>query len=101
MPDHFLVEGTWRRRADEVHYKGSVVTYLMDARGLDNVTRINNSHLQWAVFSRAIAYPQGVLLKMQTNAYVWLPDNSLIEGSAGDVRQLVADHIQNRVVTAK
>jgi hypothetical protein len=77
--------------------KGSVVTYVMDEQGMDNVSLVSSAHLQWSAFSRAITYPQGVLLKMQSRAYMSLPDKSLIEGSSADVRQLLAEHIKDCV----
>jgi hypothetical protein len=77
--------------------KSSVVTYRLDEQGMDQISPVSNSHLQWPAFSRVILYPQGVLLKMQSNAYMWLPDKSLTEGSPEDVRRLLADHVKDRV----
>ena len=76
--------------------KGSRVTVSMDETGVDSVTPVSNAHLQWAGVSAAIIYAGGVLLRMQTRTYLWLPDVALIQGSPGDVRGLLADHVKDR-----
>jgi len=75
--------------------KGSLVTYSMGELGVDSVTPVSNAHLQWAAFSSVIIYADGVLLKMQMRAYMWLPDVSLTEGSPQETRQLVANHVKD------
>jgi hypothetical protein len=76
--------------------KGSRVTVSMDETGVDTVTPVSNAHLRWAGVSAAIIYAGGVLLRMQTRTYLWLPDVALIQGSPGDVRGLLADHVKDR-----
>jgi hypothetical protein len=80
---------------------GAVVTYSMSEAGLDIVTPVNRSHLEWSAFSGAIDYPQGVLLKIGTRAYMWLPDRALVEGAPADFRQLVGGCIQQDSGNAK
>jgi hypothetical protein len=77
----FLNRRSLARTRQRNPVKGSVLNYSMDEEGFDLVTPVSNAHLQWTAFSRAINYPQGVLVKMRTNAYIWLPDKSLAEGS--------------------
>jgi hypothetical protein len=76
--------------------KGSIVTVSMDETGVDSVTPVSNAHLQWAGVPSAIIYAEGVLLRMQTRTYLWLPDVSLIQGSPGDVRGLLANQVKDR-----
>jgi hypothetical protein len=68
----------------------------MDETGVDSVTPVSNAHLQWAGVPSAIIYAEGVLLRMQTRTYLWLPDVSLIQGSPGDVRGLLANQVKDR-----
>jgi hypothetical protein len=75
--------------------KGSVVTYSMRELGVDSVTPVSNAHLQWAAFSLAIIYADGVLLKIQSRTYLWLPDVSLTEGSPEEARQFVRNHVKD------
>ena len=73
---------------------GTTPAISMDESGVDLVTPVSNAHLEWPAFSRAIVCPEGVLLKLKTRSYVWLPDNSLTHGSPQDVRQLLAENVK-------
>jgi hypothetical protein len=55
----------------------------------------------WRGIARAIAYPQGVLLKMKSGALFWLPDLSLTEGSPADALQLLGAKVRDYVAAAK
>jgi hypothetical protein len=82
------------RARDRNPLKGSMVTMSLDEQGATLVTNVSTASLKWAAFSRAILYGDGVLLKLQTRAYVWLPDSSLVEGSPKQVRELIAEFIR-------
>jgi hypothetical protein len=71
-----------------------VVTQATDENGIDSVSSMGTSHVHWSAFPRALVYKQGVLLKLQTRNYIWLPDESPTEGSPEDVRQLVSKHVK-------
>jgi hypothetical protein len=42
-----------------------------------------------------LVYPNGVLLKFSRLSGIWLPDCALIEGSAEDVRKLLAENVKD------
>jgi hypothetical protein len=73
---------------------GTTPAISMGESGVDLVTPVSNAHLECPAFSRAIVRPEGVLLKLKTRSYVWLPDNSLTHGSPQDVRQLLAENVK-------
>jgi hypothetical protein len=75
--------------------RGTVVAQSTGENGIDSVSSLGSSHLHWAAFSRALVYPKGILRKLKTRNYVWLPDESLTEGSPEDVRQLVTEHVKD------
>ena len=77
--------------------KGSQISFSMNEQGLDTVGPNSNAHVEWPGFSRVIIYANGVLLKMQSRALIWLPDQSLTAGTPADVRQLLANHIKDCV----
>ena len=74
--------------------KGSTVTFSVDEQGVTTVGPNSNSHMQWSGLPSAIFYPQGVLLKLQSRFYMWLPDKSLVEGSPADARALVRQSVK-------
>jgi hypothetical protein len=74
--------------------KGSTVTFSVDEQGVNTVGPNSNSHIQWPGLPSAIFYSQGVLLKLQSRFYMWLPDKSLVEGSPADARALVRQNVK-------
>ena len=86
---------TLAKARDRNPLRGTVVTQSADDNGIDSVSSLGNSHVHWTAFSRAVIYTQGVLLKLPTRNYIWLPDASLTEGSPEEVRQLVTAHVKD------
>jgi hypothetical protein len=79
--------------------KGALVEFSLDEEGFNSVAPNRNAHVKWPGVLRAILYPHGVLLELSPRNYSWLPDKSLIEGSPGEVRQLLTDRLEERVST--
>ena len=95
----FLGEWAGRRSLakarQKMRFRGSTVTVSMDENGVDVVGEAGNSHAKWSgILSREI-YPNGVTVKLSRLAAIWLPDQALTEGSAADVRKLVAENIKD------
>jgi hypothetical protein len=44
--------------------------------------------------NRVQLYPNGVMVRFSRIATIWLPDQALVEGTATDVRRLLAEHIK-------
>jgi hypothetical protein len=44
---------------------------------------------------KSVIYGNGVLLQFSRTVWIWLPDQALIEGSAADVRQLLAENAKD------
>jgi hypothetical protein len=91
------------RARKSVRSKGSVSTYTLDEQGMDVSGAFGTSHLKWEAMLQPAVYPDGVLIKFSRVGMSWLPDSALIEGSPGDVRQLLAAHVKastDRAVTS-
>jgi hypothetical protein len=63
--------------------------YLVDCL----VVSIFNNHPNLPWIERGI-YPNGVLIKFSRFSMLWLPDQSLTEGTPAEVRQLLADNVK-------
>jgi hypothetical protein len=75
--------------------KGSTTTFSMDEQGLSVVGPNSAAEIRWPAVVRAITYPQGVVLRMQSGGFMWLPDQSLTEGSPEDLRQLLSKQVKD------
>ena len=73
--------------------KGTTTTVSMDAAGIDMQGALGNSNLKWVAMLKPAIYSNGVLIKFSRLSMVWLPDQSLSEGSPADVRQLLAENV--------
>jgi hypothetical protein len=73
--------------------KGTTTTVSMDAAGIDMQGALGNSNLKWIAMLKPAIYSNGVLIKFSRLSMVWLPDQSLSEGSPADVRQLLAENV--------
>jgi hypothetical protein len=95
------VGGEWfgRRNLAEarkkMRFKGSTTTVSMDENGVDFVGETGNSHSKWSGMLVPAIYPHGVVIKFSRFAMVWLPDQALVEGSAADVRALLAENVKD------
>jgi hypothetical protein len=78
---------------ERLRAKGSTTVVSMNEQGVDIDGALGNSHLKWPAMLQPAIYPQGVLIRFSRLSALWLPDQSLIEGSSADVRQLLADNI--------
>jgi hypothetical protein len=73
--------------------KGTTSTVSMDENGIDLRGAFGNSHLKWVALLKPAIYPNGVLIKLSRFSMLWLPDESLSEGTPADVRQLLGQHV--------
>ncbi len=74
--------------------KGTTTTVSINEQGVDVVGAHGNSHTKWSAMLPPAVYPNGVALKFNRIATLWLPDSALVGGSPGDVRQLLREHIE-------
>jgi len=74
--------------------RGSIVTCSLNESGLDTATPVSTSHLDWAAFAGVVTYPAGILFRLKSRGYLWLPDAALAEGMPSDVRELASAHIK-------
>ena len=79
-------------------FRGSTITVSMDENGLDTVGPVGNSHVQWVGILGKATKPNGVLIRFSRLAWIWLPDAELIEGTAEDVRKLLAENVKESAV---
>lgn len=79
----------------KMRFKGSTTTVSMDENGVDVVGEAGNSHAKWSGILPPAIYPDGVMVKFSRFAAIWLPDPALIEGSAADVRKLLAENVKD------
>jgi hypothetical protein len=84
-----------------VRAKGSTTMVSINEQGVDIDGALGNSHLKWPAILQPAIYPQGVLIRLSRLSALWLPDQSLIEGSSADVRQLLAEHIDKSDTNAR
>jgi hypothetical protein len=52
-----------------------------------------NSHTKWTALLPPAVRPNGIALKFSRISILWLPDSALVEGSADEVRQLLAKNV--------
>jgi len=83
-----------------VRFKGTVITVSMSDDGVDVAGASGNSHVVWPAILGTVIYPDGVLLKISRIVMIWLPDRGLIEGSAIEVRQLLAQKATESATSA-
>ena len=67
----------------------------MDENGVDIVGETGNLHTKWSGMLLPAIYPHGVVVKYSRFAMIWLPDQALIEGSAADIRTLLAESVKD------
>jgi hypothetical protein len=79
----------------KMRFKGSTTTVSMDENGVDLVGEAGNSHAKWSGILPSAIYPNGVMVKFSRFAAIWLPDPALIEGTAADVRKLLAENVKD------
>lgn len=73
--------------------KGTTTTVSMNDDGIDVVGAHGNSHTRWMALLPPAIRANGVALKFSRITVLWLPDSALIEGSADEVRQLLAKNV--------
>ena len=100
-----LVGDWWGRQnltkaRQRVRFKGTVITVSMSDDGVDMAGASGNSHVVWPAILGTVIYPDGVLLKISRIVMIWLPDRGLIEGSAIEVRQLLAQKATESATSA-
>jgi hypothetical protein len=78
----------------KVRTKGSTNTVTMDDQGIVTSSVFGTSRLEWTIMLPPAIYPDGVLIKLSRASMVWLPDQTLVEGSPADVRQLLAENVK-------
>ena len=79
---------------NRIRAKGSTTTLRMDENGIDVEGALGHSHLVWAAVRSPVIVPDGVILKLSSVGGMWLPDAALVDGSAPEVRQLLAAKVQ-------
>lgn len=84
-----------------VRAKGSTSVVSMDGDGVDIDGALGNSHLKWAAMFQPVVYPEGVSIRFSRVSALWLPDHALTEGSPADVRQLLAQNVDNSETDGK
>ena len=67
--------------------------------GVSTASQHSNANFQWAAFTRAVAYPEG-LVDMREVAGVWLPDQSLIEGTPQGARDMASKKVSEYSVAS-
>jgi len=75
--------------------KGTTSTVSMDENGIDMLGALGNSQLKWLAVLQSVIYANGVLIKLSRVSMLWLPDQSLIEGTPVDVRKLLAENVKD------
>jgi hypothetical protein len=66
----------------------------MDNNGFNLVGENGHSHSNWTHMPIPVIRADGVFRKFSRLSGIWLPDNMLLEGTADDVRQLLAENIK-------
>lgn len=85
---------TLARRRRRFRSKGTTTTVTMDDDGIRSVGALGESNLKWKAVLKAAILPHGVLFQLTRMSWVWLPDRTLVEGTPGDVRQLLDLHVK-------
>jgi hypothetical protein len=79
---------------NRTRFKGSTTAVSMDENGVDLVAESGNSHSKWMLMLAPAIFPSGVMVRLTRHGWIWLPDEALIEGSAEDVRKLLAENVK-------
>jgi hypothetical protein len=69
--------------------------FSMDENGVDLVGEAGNSHSKRMLMLPPAISANGVLVRFTRLGWIWLPDQSLVEGSPDDVRKLLAENARN------
>jgi len=99
--------GEWHGRRNlakarsRVRGKGTTCTVSMNDQGIAIENANGNSQLKWSAMLQPAIYEDGVLIKFSRLAMVWLPDQSLIEGSPGDVRKLLTENVKDSLAVTQ
>ncbi len=90
----FAVEWSTRRSLTrsrkQARAKGSTATVIMDETGLYIAGVLGTSDVKWGALPAPVFLSDGVLINPPRTSSLWLPDKCLVEGSARDVRQILA-----------
>jgi hypothetical protein len=70
--------------------KGSTMTVIMDAAGVNVSGTLATTDVKWPALRAPVVLSDGVLINLTPTSGLWLPDTCLVEGSAADVRQILA-----------
>jgi hypothetical protein len=90
----YLLRRNLAKARRQFRAKGTTTTVSMDSNGIDTLGDFGNSHLKWVAVLKPAIYSNGVLLKLSRVSVLWLPDQSLIEGTPVDVRKLLAENVK-------
>jgi hypothetical protein len=90
----YLLRRSLTKARRQFRAKGTTNTVSMDANGIDTLGAFGNSHLKWVGVLKPAIYSNGVLIKLSRMSVLWLPDQSLIEGTPVDVRKLLAENVK-------
>lgn len=91
----FLLRRNLTKARRQFRTKGTTTTVSMDANGIDTLGAFGNSHLKWVAVLKPAIYSNGVLVKLSRLSMLWLPDHCLCEGTPAEVRQLLADNVND------
>jgi hypothetical protein len=90
----FMFQRNLSKARRQFRAKGTTTTVSMDANGINLLGTLGNSDLKWLAVQKSVSYPNGVLVKFSRFSLLWLPDQSLIEGTTAEVRQLLVDNVK-------
>lgn len=93
--------GTYRMKKarSRAARKNAVLSVSMSEDGVSTASQHSNANFQWAAFTRAVAYPEGLVLVREV-AGVWLPDQSLIEGTPQGARDMASKKVSEYSVAS-
>ena len=74
--------------------KNTTTTVSIDANGIALAGANGSSQLKWSAVLKPVIYPNGVLIKFSRFSMLWLPDQSLTQGTPAEVRQLLTDNVK-------
>ncbi len=75
---------------------GSETSYSMAETGI-TITGTGQGNFAWSVYSRAVRFPDGVLL-VRKGAVRWLPDAALKSGTVDEAMALVSSKLPTRTI---
>jgi hypothetical protein len=90
----YKVRRNLRKARGRFRAKDTTTTVSMDENGIDLSGANGNSQLKWSALLKPTIYSNGALIKFTRFSMLWLPDQSLIEGTPAQVRQLLAENVK-------